>query len=484
MAESIESGSTFAEALAAHPKIFDRLFVNMVKAGEIGGVLDIVLARLAEFQEKAEKIKGKVKSAMTYPVVVLIMALSILTFLMLFIVPKFADIFADLMGGKGMPMLTQFVMNASETMVNRFPLVLAVVVAIVVVVKLLAKTAKGRYVLDQFKLHAPVFGQLISKNSISRFTRTLGTLMSAGVPVLQALNIVKETVGNEVISKAVATIHDAVKEGENMAPPIGVLEGLPAHGGEHGGSGRGNRRAARHADEDRRLLRRRRGQRRGRDDVDHRAAADHLPGGGGRHDRDRAVHAAGLDHRRTERLIPLFQRARRSAPCVWPAPGFGRALFLRPGQNEGLRAPGGGRYKRDNPKRMEVDMSSSELRFTPTHCWVREEGTGIVVGVTDYAQEQMSELTYVELPEVGEHVAAEAEVAVVESVKAANDVYAPVSGTVSPVNEALVEQPELVNTDPFGKGWIFKMKPDDPSDLDHLLDVDAYEAELPEEDES
>jgi glycine cleavage system H protein len=133
---------------------------------------------------------------------------------------------------------------------------------------------------------------------------------------------------------------------------------------------------------------------------------------------------------------------------------------------------------------MEVDMSSSELRFTPTHCWVREEGTGIVVGVTDYAQEQMSELTYVELPEVGEHVAAEAEVAVVESVKAANDVYAPVSGTVVAVNEALVEQPELVNTDPFGKGWIFKMKPDDPSDLDHLLDVDAYEAELPEEDES
>ena len=227
MAESIESGSTFAEALAAHPKVFDRLFVNMVKAGELGGVLDVVLSRLAEFQEKAEKIKGKVKSAMTYPIVVLVMAVAILMFLMTYIVPKFADIFADLMGGKGMPMLTQFVMNASATMVHHFPIVLGVIVGLVILIKLLAKTTFGRYGLDKFKLHAPVFGTLISKNSISRFTRTLGTLMSAGVPVLQALNIVKETVGNEVISSAVATIHDAVKEGENMAPPIAASKVFP-----------------------------------------------------------------------------------------------------------------------------------------------------------------------------------------------------------------------------------------------------------------
>jgi len=227
MAESIESGSTFAEALAAHPKIFDKLFVNMVKAGEIGGVLDVVLSRLAEFQEKAEKIKGKVKSAMTYPIVVLVMALGILMFLMIYIVPKFADIFADLMGGKGMPPITQFVMNASDMMVHRFPVVVIVIVALVMVIKLLAKTEKGLYALDKFKLHAPVFGNLISKNSISRFTRTLGTLMAAGVPVLQALNIVKETVGNEVISKSVATIHDAVKEGENMAPPIASSKVFP-----------------------------------------------------------------------------------------------------------------------------------------------------------------------------------------------------------------------------------------------------------------
>jgi glycine cleavage system H protein len=132
---------------------------------------------------------------------------------------------------------------------------------------------------------------------------------------------------------------------------------------------------------------------------------------------------------------------------------------------------------------MEAGMLSGELRFTPSHCWVREEDFLVVVGITDYAQEQMSDLTYVELPEVGEHVAAESEVAVVESVKAANDVYAPVSGTVAEVNEALLEQPELVNSDPFGKGWLFKLKPDRVSDLERLLDADAYEAGIPDEDE-
>lgn len=128
-------------------------------------------------------------------------------------------------------------------------------------------------------------------------------------------------------------------------------------------------------------------------------------------------------------------------------------------------------------------MSSSELHFTRTHCWVRDEGAAVVVGITDYAQEQMSELTFVELPEVGEHMAADEEVAVVESVKAANDVFAPLAGTIVEVNETLLEQPELINHDPFGRGWIFKMKPDRRADLHQLLDLDAYEAQLPEEDE-
>ena len=128
-------------------------------------------------------------------------------------------------------------------------------------------------------------------------------------------------------------------------------------------------------------------------------------------------------------------------------------------------------------------MSSNELRYTRAHCWVREEGGEVVVGITDYAQEQMSELTFVELPEVNEHVEAYEEVAVVESVKAANDVYAPVSGVITSVNELLLEQPELVNQDPFGKGWLFRMKPDHRSDLNDLMDADTYEDELPEEEE-
>ena len=128
-------------------------------------------------------------------------------------------------------------------------------------------------------------------------------------------------------------------------------------------------------------------------------------------------------------------------------------------------------------------MASGEMRFTAAHCWVREEGSLVVVGITDYAQDQMSELTFVELPEVGEQVEADEEVAVVESVKAANDIFAPLAGTIVEVNEALLEQPDLVNQDPYGKGWIFKLKPARRADLAGLLDADAYEAQLPGEEE-
>ncbi|HOW97549.1 MAG TPA: type II secretion system F family protein [Kiritimatiellia bacterium] len=220
MAESIESGSTFAEALAQHPRIFNKLFVNMVKAGEVGGVLDVVLLRLAEFMEKAQKIKSKVVSAMVYPVVVLIMAGSILTFLMIFIVPKFQDIFADLLEGEQLPGLTRMVLSVSKTMTSRLPIVVGIVVILVVLAKILAKARFGRLVMDNLKLKMPIFGTLVRKTAIARFTRTLGTLMTSGVPVLQALNIVRDTVQNEVISKAVGLIHDSVKEGENMTRPI------------------------------------------------------------------------------------------------------------------------------------------------------------------------------------------------------------------------------------------------------------------------
>ncbi|HMP74013.1 MAG TPA: type II secretion system F family protein [Kiritimatiellia bacterium] len=220
MADSIQSGSTFAEALAQNPKIFNKLYINMAKAGEVGGVLDQVLIRLAEFMEKAQKIKNKVVSAMVYPLVVMILAFVIVTFLMVVIIPKFQDIFAELLQGQPLPALTLFVMNISNTMTTQLPAVIVGVILLIIGLKFAAKTKAGSLLLDRLKLNAPVFGTLVRKTVIGRFSRTLGTLMSSGVPVLQALNIVRDTSGNEVIAKAVNSIHDAVKEGENMAPPI------------------------------------------------------------------------------------------------------------------------------------------------------------------------------------------------------------------------------------------------------------------------
>jgi len=225
--QAVEGGSTFSEALAHHPKIFNRLYVNMVRAGEAGGVLDVTLTRLADFQEKAQKIKNKVISAMVYPAVVMLVATSILIFLMVYIVPKFQEIFADLLGGKGLPLLTQFVLNASHLIRQRFPAVAAVLVSVVILVKLLGKTGSGRYLIDRLKLDAPVFGQLLRRAGIARFTRTLGTLVASGVPILQALNIVRETSGNAVIAKAVSRVHDSVKEGERVVHALEASRVFP-----------------------------------------------------------------------------------------------------------------------------------------------------------------------------------------------------------------------------------------------------------------
>lgn len=220
MSESIESGTTFAESLAQHPKIFNRLYINMVKAGEIGGILDVVLNRLAEFMEKAQRIRNKVKSAMIYPMVVLVMAVGILTFLMIFIIPRFEEIFSDMLEGGELPGLTQFVIHTSRGFVDYWYLVAASIGVLVVGYILANRTAQGRYVLDSVKLKLPLFGVLLSMTAIARFSRTLGTLMDSGVPVLQALNIVRDTASNEVLARAVHQVHDSVKEGENMAPPI------------------------------------------------------------------------------------------------------------------------------------------------------------------------------------------------------------------------------------------------------------------------
>lgn len=220
LVEAVEGGSTFSEALAQHPKIFNKLYVNMVRAGEAGGVLDVTLVRLAEFQEKAQKIKNKVVAAMVYPIVVMVVALAILAFLMTFIIPKFQEIFKDLLEGKELPGLTLFVMAASKIVKDQFILVAVGLVVLVILFRVLGKIEAGRYLIDKLKLHAPLFGQLISKVAIARFSRTLGTLVSSGVPILQALNIVKDTAANAVVSRAIARIHDSVKEGERVTQPM------------------------------------------------------------------------------------------------------------------------------------------------------------------------------------------------------------------------------------------------------------------------
>lgn len=227
MLETVETGNTFSESLGNYPKIFNHLYVNMVKAGEAGGVLETVLNRLAEFMEKAEKIKNKVKGAMTYPIVVLCAAVGIVAFLMLAVIPKFQQIFNDLMGGEGMPAITQFVISASEWVQTYWLFALAGIVGTVIGLKIFFKTPFGTVVHDKLALKAPAFGQLTQKTVVARLTRTLGTLLSSGVPVLQALSIVKDTTGNVIVSKALQSVHDSVKEGEGMTAPLGASGVFP-----------------------------------------------------------------------------------------------------------------------------------------------------------------------------------------------------------------------------------------------------------------
>jgi type IV pilus assembly protein PilC len=227
MGEAVEGGSTFSESLSQFPKIFDNLFVNMVRAGEAGGVLELVLIRLAEFMEKAEKIKNKVKAAMVYPLVVLFAAFGILAFMLTSVIPKFEAIFDDLLEGSQLPAVTRFVIGLSN-LVKHNGLILVIVIAIIVtLIKFWGRTEKGRYIMDRLQLKAPMFGDLMTKTAVSRFTRTLGTLMSSGVPVLQALNIVRDTSGNAVIAKAIQQVHDSVKEGDNIAMPLEAAKVFP-----------------------------------------------------------------------------------------------------------------------------------------------------------------------------------------------------------------------------------------------------------------
>lgn len=220
LALAVEGGSTFSEALAQHPKVFNRLYVNMVKAGELGGVLEVVLNRLSEFQEKAQKIKGKVIAAMFYPVAVLVVAVVIMGVLVVVVIPKFKEVFAGLGEGRPLPAFTMLVMNISDMVRGNIIMTAIVVAAVVIAFMLFIKTKFGRFAWDKFKLKMPAIGPVVTKVAISRFTRTLGTLVSSGVPILQALTIVRETSGNVIIAKAVTAVHESVKEGETITAPL------------------------------------------------------------------------------------------------------------------------------------------------------------------------------------------------------------------------------------------------------------------------
>lgn len=227
LAQGVEGGSTFSEALAQHPKIFNRLFVSMVKAGEMGGVLEVVLNRLAEFMEKAQKIKGKVVAAMFYPSAVITVAVTILSVLLVYVVPKFEEIFRDMLEGASLPAFTQLVLGISRMVKNHAIITVGCVAGFVILLKLILRTKLGRRLFDKFKLNFPIFGPVVSKVAISRFSRTLGTLVSSGVPILQALTIVKETSGNVIIGNAVSAVHESVKEGETITAPLEAANVFP-----------------------------------------------------------------------------------------------------------------------------------------------------------------------------------------------------------------------------------------------------------------
>ena len=227
LAESVQGGSTFSESLAQYPFIFNDLYVNMVKAGEVGGVLELVLIRLAEFQEKAAKIRNKVAAAMVYPLIVMTMAIAIVGFLLVFIVPKFEAIFHDMLGDRPLPVITTFVITVSRFVQSHWLVIVPLIFAAIGGYKFANRTAKGKATIGRVKLRFPLFGDIIRKTAISRFSRTLGTLVTSGVPILQALNITRETAGNVVIARAIGQVHESVKEGESIVQPLEASGAFP-----------------------------------------------------------------------------------------------------------------------------------------------------------------------------------------------------------------------------------------------------------------
>lgn len=225
VADDIEGGATLSEAMGKHPKTFNRLFVNMVAAGEVGGVLDVILARVADFMEKSERLKSKVKGAMVYPVVVMTVAFLIVLGLMIFIIPTFSEVLTDMSdGAEGLPGLTQALLSISGWLTGNKGLNAGLVAVspfiIVSLLKFARKFKAGRYGLDWIKLRMPVIKKLVYKTTVARWTRTLATLIGAGVPILEAINITRETADNEIYASMLGRVHQAIRQGDTFANPL------------------------------------------------------------------------------------------------------------------------------------------------------------------------------------------------------------------------------------------------------------------------
>jgi len=222
VADDIEGGTTLSEAMGRFPRAFNRLFVNMVAAGETGGVLDLILSRVADFMEKAEKLKARVKSATIYPAVVLTAAFTILMLLMIFVIPTFETVLTDLTEGGELPTLTRVVLGVSHWIAERYGwvILLGVPFGMVFLGRIMKRFRSGRLVIDTVKLKLPVIGQLSSKIAVSRWTRTLGTLIGAGVPILDAINTSRETSGNEVFANMLSNVRNSIRQGDTFAGPL------------------------------------------------------------------------------------------------------------------------------------------------------------------------------------------------------------------------------------------------------------------------
>jgi type IV pilus assembly protein PilC len=218
VADDVEGGSSLSEGMAKYPKAFDELYCNMVKAGETGGMLDLVLQRLADFREKAARLKRKVIGAMIYPIAVISIASLIIAGLIKYIIPSFIQMFEEM--EVTLPGPTQMLLNITNYCTQYWYTIPAIPIGIFVIFKVITATRLGRIAVDWTKFHMPLFGNIISKSSIARFTRTFGTLIGSGVPILEALDISRDTAGNKVLANAIQSVHDSVREGDPIAAPL------------------------------------------------------------------------------------------------------------------------------------------------------------------------------------------------------------------------------------------------------------------------